>query len=141
MDKTFYSLVTTVLIVLLSLGMIFSAYPVILTIILIVTLLFAFNVIFWRRYVRYLNHKMKRYETVLEEKDTLIERKEHVEEIVVHSLPTGIIMINKNYDIQWANQKAKTIFENTLESKNLDMIHKPLKDKWTNQDTLTPFIM
>ncbi|MFP4286470.1 MAG: 50S ribosomal protein L9 [Candidatus Izemoplasmataceae bacterium] len=141
MDKTFYSLVTTVLIVLLSLGMIFSAYPVILTIILIVTLLFAFNVIFWRRYVRYLNHKMKRYETVLEEKDTLIERKEHVEEIVVHSLPTGIIMINKNYDIQWANQKAKTIFENTLESKNLDMIHKPLKEKWTNQDTLTPFIM
>lgn len=141
MDKTFYSLVTLFLLVLLTLGIVFSAYPVILTIIIIVALVFSFNVIFWRRYVRYLNHKIKRYETVLEEKDALIERKEHVEEIVVHTLPTGIMMINSNYDIEWANQKAKTIFENSLESKNLDMIHKSLKDKWTNQETSTPFVM
>lgn len=74
----------------------------------------------------------------LKARDELIERKALVEERLMYHIPTGIIMIDDDLDIVWSNKQAKLIFENNLESKNLETMHKPLVDaiKYDNFDTI-----
>jgi cyclic-di-AMP phosphodiesterase len=141
-DRTFYLLFSVIIVVLAILGIAFSSSTVALIIILSIALIFMFNVYFVVHYLREKILKIKQLRMKLEEKNNLIHRKEHIEEQLINNIPTGILMINENYDIQWANQKAKEIFENVLESRNLDMIHKPLKEKLViEEDSLNPFVI
>ena len=141
MDKWFYIVITCISVLLLALGLAFYREPFLGYVFIVVFMFASFNVWVLFRYVRFKNKRIESTEKKLQEKDTLLQRKKVVEEKLLHDLPTGIIMINEAFDIEWANHEAKNIFENILESKNLDLIYRPLKEKIALDDTSQPFVM
>ncbi len=103
--------------------------------------LLVFNATIYARYIRHKQRRIAFLSSKLQEKDTLLARKDDVEERLADELPVGIILINREHDIQWANAKAKEIFHNSLESRNLELLHKELKEKLRTVESNQPFVM
>ena len=118
----------TVFLLWIILLIVFIDQPNVLTILGIFAIAYAFNISFYILYFKNKNQTIKALSEDLNAKSVLLEAKKQVEQKLIHELPTGIIMFNDTFDIVWANSQAKEIFQNTLISKNLSLIHKPLKE-------------
>ena len=123
------------LLVMTAMAIIFRAHPSVLVILGLIALIVVLNAYFVVRYVIHRDDTILKLRKSILEHERLLKRKDRVEEQLVVAVPTGIMLIGEQYDIQWANDAAKAIFENTLEGKNLAMIHKPLKDTLALEDT------
>jgi len=120
-----FGLISTLLIVLL---IIFSESAMLVYVVLVGFLLMVLNLLFLLYTTQLKKSRVKSLTEELKARDNLIERKALVEEKMMYHLPTGIILIDEDYDIVWSNNKAKALFENALEDKNLETMHKPLVD-------------
>ncbi|MGM0435706.1 MAG: 50S ribosomal protein L9 [Bacillota bacterium] len=80
-----------------------------------------------------LNKELKRKNAVITQKDTL-------ESKTLSDTPTGIILMDNAYNIHYANQSAKKIFQNRMENKTLDIIHKPIKKAIVDGTLNTPTV-
>ena len=102
---------------------------------------FVFNATVLARYIRHKQRRITFLAAKVQDKESLLMRKQNVEARLVDELPVGIILINREHDIEWANAKAKEIFHNSLESRNLELLHKPLKEKLKTAEANQPFVM
>ncbi len=117
-----------VFVVWLILVVLFMNQDTIVFILGLFALAYIFNALFYLVYFTKKNLTIKQLNDALSTKEDLLVRKDSVEKTLIHELPTGIVMYNDTHDIVWANTMAKEIFQNTLLSKNLSLIHKPLKE-------------
>ena len=117
------------------LAIVFKGNWPILAILALAALFIVLNAYFVVRYVKHRDDTILMLRKSVHEHERVLKRKERVEEQLIVAVPTGIMLIGEQYDIQWANDAAKAIFENTLEGKNLAMIHKPLKETLSLEDT------
>ncbi len=129
MDRMFNIIFAVIGAMFLILLVAFRENPVFFIVIGLVAIAFVFNMYFSVRYLAFKKQRIANLTTKLQDRDALLERKELVEEQLIHNLPVGIIIITPQFDIEWANDEAKKIFENNLESRNLDLLHKELKEK------------
>lgn len=72
-----------------------------------------------------LNKEIKRKNAIITQKNTL-------ESKTLSDTPTGIILMDNTFNIHYANESAKTIFQNKMENKTLDIIHQPIKKAITD---------
>ncbi len=141
MDRLFNVVFGSIMAVVLTLLIIFRQNTTLFIIIALIGIIFAFNAYFL---VRYLQHKNRRIITMaqtIRDKENLINRKSTAESKLIADIPVGIILINKAFDIEWANTFAKKIFQNNLESRNLELLHQELKDKIQSGQTEQPFVI
>ncbi|MFW6319532.1 MAG: 50S ribosomal protein L9 [Bacillota bacterium] len=141
MDKVFNTLFIVIGFLFILLLIIFRQTQALFITIGLLAVVFVFNAYFM---VRYLTHKKRRIASLtlkLKEKEDIIHNKEKVEAKLSTHIPVGILLVNDQFDIVWANSEAKKIFENLLESRNLDMINKPIKDKIQLGDAQQTFTM
>ncbi len=110
-------------------------------VLVVFALLYTFNAVFYIMYFKTKNQTLKQYSSTLDEKEKLLERKEQIEQKLIKEIPTGIVIINELFDIVWANEKAKEIFQNNLLSRNLSLIHKPLKEFLTSNERPKQVVM
>jgi ribosomal protein L9 len=64
-------------------------------------------------------------------KDTL-SRKDIIEKRIVNDLPIGIIIYDDHYNIKWANDYSKGIFENVLETRSIELVNLDIYEKLTS---------
>ncbi len=117
------------MLVFITLLIIFRSDTTLFVSIALIGIIFAFNAYFLVRYLRHKNRRIHGLTQNIRDKENLIKRKSTAESKLIDDIPVGIILINKQFDIEWANGYAKKIFENNLEFRNLDLLHKGLKEK------------
>ena len=99
------------------------------------------NIVFYHYYFKEKDQRLKRLKNAILDKDTLIKRKQKVEEKLIYDIPTGIILFDDVLNIVWANQYAKTLFQNTLINRNIALIHKPLKELISQEERPNEVVM
>lgn len=84
-----------------------------------------------REHMVTLNSEVKRKNAIIRQKDSLKDR-------MVHETPTGILLLDEDLHIHFANDAARTIFQNPLDHKTIDMVHKPLAESIRNGKLTKP---
>ncbi|MFW6298597.1 MAG: 50S ribosomal protein L9 [Bacillota bacterium] len=76
--------------------------------------------------------------TEVKKKNAIISSKEALEDKVVHQTPTGLVILDDERKVHFANEAAQAIFQNRLEKKTIDMVHKPLAESLENDKLTKP---
>ncbi len=76
----------------------------------------------------------------LDEFKKLIVRKRRMEERLMSEMPVGIVAYNKGGTVEWANEAARTIFENVLEGRRLETLHKELYQHLSSLEKSAPSV-
>ncbi|MFW6298584.1 MAG: 50S ribosomal protein L9 [Bacillota bacterium] len=82
-------------------------------------------------HIHTLNAEVKR-------KNAIISAKDMLENQVVHETPTGLIILDDERRVHFSNKAAQAIFQNKLQNKTLDMVHKPLAESLENDKLTKP---
>ena len=69
---------------------------------------------------------IKTLSTEVKLKNAIINQKETLENKVVQDTPTGLMLLDDDLNIHFANEAAREMFQNPLLNKTVDMVHKPL---------------
>jgi ribosomal protein L9 len=69
----------------------------------------------------------------VDELKDIVSRKDIVEKRIANDLPIGIIIYDQQYQIKWANEYSKDIFENVLETRSIRMISSDIYDFLTQE--------
>ncbi len=81
---------------------------------------------------------LKQLRESLKSKEKLLHRKRTIEERVVDDMPIGIVMLDEEYIVQFANTTAQDIFSNTLDKKAFKILYPPLYEAIINQQLNGP---
>ena len=111
-----------------------SPYSIVLLVLLVVGLNLMLSQLFDARRAM----KLKQLNESLRSKEKLLHRKRTIEERVVDDMPIGIIMLDEEYVVQFANTSATEIFSNTLDKKALKILYPPLYEVLVNQSLEQP---
>ncbi len=69
---------------------------------------------------------LKHRKSELDELKALFKKKSALDEHIINTMPTGIIILDETYNITFANATAKRIFDNVLHDRPLEKIHEPI---------------
>ncbi len=61
-------------------------------------------------------------------KEHILNRKQKVEERLLHDMPTGILLFDDDYVVHFANASAKDLFKNPLDKRSLSILHPEIYD-------------
>lgn len=123
-----HTLIGTALAFLLTVAMLVYLYREV-TIVLFLTIVFLValgNIVFFVFILKDNRKKIVNLKKEVTSKNKLLNRKQTVEERITKEMPTGIIILNDEYIVAFANQYAKTIFSNPLEKRPMKSLHVPL---------------
>ncbi len=85
------------------------------------------GVFFIMRHVRKQKSKIYRLEQLISEKRTDLRLKSDAGDKVLADLPVGVVMLNDKDVVIYANDQAKDVFENVLESRRITTVYPELK--------------
>lgn len=99
-------------------------------------LIFANNIVFALIYVH--NYGRNRHLSFLENRmrlwNSISYRVKNAGESAFNNLPIGIVVFNKEYNIDWANNYSKDIFMSPLVGRNIKNLDETLSQKLSNQE-------
>ncbi len=104
----------------------------------IVLLLAAGNIVFFVFIQNAQREKMKSLTSRIKSKERTLKQKTSIEERILHDMPTGIIMLDDEYTVQFANDYAKRIFHNPLVERPLSALHPKLYETIRSETFNTP---
>lgn len=76
----------------------------------------------------------------LQDTKELVEQKTKVEQTVIKDIPIGIILYDNEYEIKWANDYAKDLFENVLVGRNIETISIEIYNKLIDTKPMDLFV-
>ncbi len=94
-------------------------FPIIIVSIVIVAL----NALYVLLFFRQKRMRMQFLQKDIEAKDSVLKRKEKAEERLFHDMPTGVVLLDDDLRVRFANRAARDIFKSPLEARPLEILH------------------
>ncbi|MFK5884009.1 MAG: 50S ribosomal protein L9 [Candidatus Izemoplasma sp.] len=126
MNKNTKIIILTVVALTVIMYFLFIGNDIFVVVFSMVVIIGLFNAVLQLTINRFKNKQIIELKNKLEITMDVINRKDIAEKQVTEEIPLGIILYNSKFDILWANNYSKKIFENDLENRNIETINKAI---------------
>ena len=73
-----------------------------------------------------LQKQLAEFKASLKNRESLLRRKSKLEERLLHEMPIGVLLLDEDLRVRFANESARRIFHNPLEGRSLEVLHEEL---------------